>query len=294
MLTYLHPETVQKFLRGNSLERVQISLAFLARLGEAFQQMPYENLTKLVRCHSISDVEARIRLPQLLYEEFLRFGTGGTCFSMTYFMQTILRSCGFETYPIMADRPLAPNTHCLSVILIEGNKYILDPGFMINRPLLLTQQPKKYILEHNNIIIGEKGTVPIPEHQMKYFVELKSDNTLPFETTDEEISEYTMATFLGDKLDIRYFMKDKLISEEQFLKFWLDSFSWSGLNSVSITQITDGGYIYARNNFLRTTTSKGRKQERVKNELELTLGKTFGIDMRIIRHAFEVLNDKQR
>jgi arylamine N-acetyltransferase len=293
MLTYLHPEAVKKFLRRNNLENSQVSLLFLTKLGEAFQKMPYENLTKLIRYNAMGDTEARIRLPELLYEEFLRFGTGGTCFSMTYFLQTILRSCGFETYPIMADRPLAQNTHCLSIIILEGKKYILDPGFMINQPLELTRLPTKHILRHNNIIIGAKGTIPLPEEQSKYFAGL-NERSLPFEATNDERNHYTIATFLGQKLVVRYFLKDMPVAEDSFLEHWTSSFGWPTLSNVSITQVTDSGYHYARNDFLRTTTKDGRKQERLKNGLEFTLGKTFNIDMRIIRNAFEVLKAKRR
>lgn len=309
MLTYFHPEAVKRFLKTNNIEKESgPSLIFLEKLGKAFQKMPYENLTKLIRSHTIGDTESRIRLPELLFDEFLRYGTGGTCFSMTYFLQTILRSCGFDTYPVMADRPLAPNTHCASIVRIGSKKYLLDPGFMIDRQLELTRIPTRHDLRHNVIVIGEKGTVKIPPHQQRRFddynkkvgekivLPYKSDFSTPHSEARSITfsSHYMVATEMCGKVDIRYYMKDGHVDEEEFLGFWLDSFNWPTLKNISITQATDKGYIYARNNFIRTQTKEGRQQENIKRDLETIFGKTFGIDMHIITAAFEIIREVKR
>ena len=247
-------------------------------------------MTKIIRSHSISKPEARLRLPELLYEEFLRYGTGGTCFSMTYFMQTILRSCKFNTYAVIADRPLAPNTHCLSIININGKKYILDPGFMIDKPLPLTKIPTKHLLRHNTIIIGAKDSIPIPERQMKYFEEYRTKRGLDLFHEISSKNEYIIAMHTQNRTDIRYLFKDQSVNAEKFLDFWLSSFNWPTLRNISITTATNNGYIYARNNFLRTSMKDGKKQERIKKDVELKLGKTFNIDWKIITTAFEILN----
>lgn len=267
MLTFSHPEVVKKFLRLNGLDKFAPTSVFLKKLALAFQKMPYENMTKLIRARTHnSDLPARLRLPEILYEEHLEFGTGGTCFSMTYFMQTILRSCDFSTYPIMADRPLAPDTHCASVVLLDGKHLLIDPGFMIDEPLELTKIPTRYELRHTTILIGAKNT-DLPE------------------------DSYVLSTIMGNKSTIRYYLKDRPVPADEFLNFWLDSFNWPTLRNISITSKADNGYIYARNNFIRTTTREKKSQERIKNALELTLGKTFHIDARIIRSAFEALRE---
>lgn len=267
MLTYMHPEAVRRFAEKNGLGGLRPSLETLTRLGGAFGRIPYENLTKIIMFHTASDLAAAIRLPELLYEEHLRFGTGGTCFSMTYFLQTILRSFGFNTYPVSADRPLAPNTHCASIIMLDNKKYLLDPGFMIDRPLLLTEIPTRHSLRHTDIIIGSRDAVPISPPR------------------------YTLTTVVRDKTNIRYYLKDSALSEERFYELWLDSFRWPGLRNASIAVTTANGYIYARNNFLRTTTREGKDQLRIRAGLDSELGKRFNIDSRIIKAAFEALRE---
>jgi len=297
MLSFLHPDVVRRFFDVNSLHNVSISLESLRAIGRSFQGIPYENLTKMIRLFKSNSKLPDIRLPDVLLEEHLRLGTGGTCFSMTYFLQTILRQVGFDTYPIMADRPLAPNTHCASVVILDQKKYLIDPGFMIDDPILMTDIPTTYDLNHTTIIIGRKGTIPIPDHQLHYFEALAQkrhhEGRLPFEE-NLTIPTYTIATVTQNKPTIRYFFKDDSISADDFLDFWHDSFSWTSLHNLSITVATENGYIYSRNNFLRTTTSDGRKQERIKKGLDLALGKTFNIDRQIIREAFEVLDERRR
>jgi len=291
MLTFSHPEAVNKFLTDNSISQRLPSLELLETIGRNFQKIPYENITKIIRSHTINDIDSRIRLPELLYEDYKRYGTGGTCFSMTYFLQTILRSCGFKTYPVIADRPLAKNTHCLSIVELNAEKYILDPGFMIDSPLLLTKIPKANILRHNQIIIGAKGSIDIPLNQLKYFEDLalKSKEILPYQETDLDTNSYMIATKMHGRTDIRYYFEDTPLETDKLLKYWLDSFDWPGLRSISITQATDNGYLYARNNFLRKNTYEGKRQERIKEDIALTLRKTFNIDEQIIESAFDII-----
>ncbi len=296
MLTFLHPEVVKRFFEVNNLHDLSPSLESLRAIGRSFQRIPYENLTKMIRLYQSNAEHPDIRLPEVLLEEHLRLGTGGTCFSMTYFLQSILRQVGFETYPVMADRPLAPNTHCASIVILDQKNYLIDPGFMIDDPVLMTDTPTTYDLNHTTIIIGRKGTIPIPDHQLHYFKDLAQkrayEKNLPFEE-NMNVPTYTIATITNDKPTIRYFFKNDPISADDFLDFWRDSFNWTSLHNLSITVATERGYIYSRNNFLRTTTHDGRKQERIKKGLDLALGKTFNIDRRIIREAFEVLDERR-
>jgi arylamine N-acetyltransferase len=288
VLTYFHPVAVKRFLKANNLENFSATLEFLEKFGAAFQKMPYENMTKLIRAHAFHEPAARLRLPEVLYDEHLRSCTGGTCFSMTYFMQTILRHCGFDAYPVIADRPLAPGTHCLSIIRLGGVKYILDPGFMIERPLALSAAPSMHVLRHNNIIVGARGAVPVPPHQVKYFGDLMAKFGIEAASQD---AQYAIATETLGKTNIRYFFRDSELTADDFLKFWLDSFDWPTLRNISITVATDDGYVYARNDFLRKTTREGKTQERIKSGIDAKLSRVFGIDRRVISDAFEVLRE---
>lgn len=290
MLTFIHPKAVTRFLKTHNLRNFSPSLDFLKSLARLFQKMPYENLTKLIRYHSISDQQARLRLPELLFEEYLQFGTGGTCFSMTYFMQTILRSCGYKTYPVIADRPLSPNTHCLSVVIIDNKKYIVDPGFLIDEPIEIKAGKSRYELRHNTIILGQRSFIKIPEKQMLHFTGKIKDNNIILPYENEPLNnEYTIATIMHNKLTIRYFFKDLALDAEQFLFFWQDSFNWPTLRNLSISTATDSGYTYSRNNFMRKNSAEGRKQIKIKKEIDITLGKEFNIAPDIIKHAFEIL-----
>src|SRR5262249_12827325 len=80
--------------------------------------------------------EAR-RGPDEVLADHAAFGTGGTCFSLTATMLHLVRALGFEAEPILADRRYGADTHCAMLVWLDAVPHLLDPGYLIVRPLAI-------------------------------------------------------------------------------------------------------------------------------------------------------------
>ena len=113
---------------------------FLKSIVLHFSALPYENLSKIVKHHDFEDTTEKIRLPDEVMHDHAEFGLGGTCFALTFFLQSILEYNGFACYPVMADMRYGPNTHSALVVILNNKKLLVDPGYLLNNPLELQEQ----------------------------------------------------------------------------------------------------------------------------------------------------------
>ena len=82
---------VRSFLNHFHLQKKAPDLSFLTELTRAFCKIPYENATKLLKGRSGAEGAKRLRLPEEVLEDYLRFGAGGPCFSLTFFLFLVAR-----------------------------------------------------------------------------------------------------------------------------------------------------------------------------------------------------------
>ena len=129
-----HQDGTAAFLKASGLKKGPPEGDLLEKIVEAFSQYPYENISKIIKLNRHLDEAYPIRLPEEVIEDHLTAGLGGTCFSMTFTLQTILVQNGFDCYPVMADMRAGRNIHCALVASVEGRKYLLDPGYLLGRP----------------------------------------------------------------------------------------------------------------------------------------------------------------
>ena len=104
-------------------------------VAAAFSSLPYENLTKILK-HDREGGVAR-RGPEEVIRDHIRLGSGGTCFSLTAALLHVLRALGLRAEPILADRHYGENTHCALLVWLDGEPHLLDPGYLILKPLAL-------------------------------------------------------------------------------------------------------------------------------------------------------------
>jgi len=265
MLTYNHPEAVSRFLKGVDFSP---DIDGLARLTTAFLRFPYENFSKIIRYNTVKDEVSRLRLPDTIVRENEESGLGGTCFSLTYFFETVLKETGFECYSVMVDRSYGKNTHCAMIVTLDGQKYLVDPGFCLSRPIPLTDKETEYNLPHNTYIV-QSAPPPIPSP-------LRGER---------EGGGYTISTKQLGRTKPRYFLKDSPVSSADFLKHWQESFSWPMMRQICVTKLGEDGYTYLRNDFLRNVTSDGKKQERIKNLFGKNVESRFGISAKKAEEA---------
>ena len=79
-----HDEGVKRFLEFFKLKRKKPDSIFLQELLLHFSNLPYENLSKIIKLDNDWDSENKIRLPEELIEDYISYKLGGTCFSLTF------------------------------------------------------------------------------------------------------------------------------------------------------------------------------------------------------------------
>jgi len=283
ILTYRHPDVTAEFLKDKGVKGRDLGLLYLKEITKAFSSIPYENITKIIAAAE-GDGISRLRLPEVLYSDHIRFGTGGTCFSMTYFLVSILCDLGFSAYPVLADRPLVPNSHAACIVLIGGRRYLIDPAFMIDEPLLISEERSVYHLAHNSFLIGRKRDVEIDGAQLEYLRGFRG-SCIPYWEREEGC--YVVAT-LRPRLKVRYLFSCEPANDFKFLSCWLDSFDWPGMKNISIARPLKDGYMYIRGDLLRIEGGFGRRQERIKDDWVSVIRSVIGLDRRLVERCLEI------
>jgi N-hydroxyarylamine O-acetyltransferase len=110
--------------------QVHPTLATLQRLHlRHVQAIPFENLNPLLRRPVRLDVEA-------VQEKLVLGGRGGYCFEQNLLFSRVLEAVGFRITPLAArvlwnrpETPVAPRSHMLLRVEVEGDPYIADVGF---------------------------------------------------------------------------------------------------------------------------------------------------------------------
>jgi len=107
-----HKQSVRQFVAFFHLHQHLPDMAFLVRVLTHFAKLPYENISKIVKLQENYTTSTRLRLPEEVMADYVEHRLGGTCFSLTFFLQTILTDCGYLCYPIIAHMPRMRNSHC--------------------------------------------------------------------------------------------------------------------------------------------------------------------------------------
>lgn len=259
-----HKDSVGQFLDHFNIKTQKPHLHFLQEIISHYAQIPYENISKIIKLKHHWDEWQKIRLPEEVIDGHVSFKLGGTCFSLTYFLQTILRQNGFTCYPVMADMRAGKNIHCSIVVVLDNTKYLIDPGYLLNQPMeIQPQKPRLYRTEHSGVEL------------------LFNRRTGYFE----------LFTFNQSQTKWRYQFKDRPCPPEEFLQHWFASFQKPTMHGICLTKITQEGLIYVHKNYLRETTFTGKRSTKIKKNYHATIHRIFGIDAQLIEEAQAALQD---
>lgn len=197
-----------------------------------------------------------------LMEDHIRNHFGGTCFSLTFFLQTILTLKGFQCYPVMAYMRWGKNVHCALIVILNGQKFLVDPGYLLTRPMKI--QSRSSILYHHKA----------------------SGVELDFDFSKET---YHVFTFSQTEKKWRYRFRDQPVSAQDFLRFWLSSFHWNSMHGLCLTKIEKDRMIYIHKTFMRETTFQGKRNFNIKKTVHETIEKIFHIDSVVVEEALSAL-----
>ena len=102
------------------------------------RNVPFENVTKLLRAHDSPGADAARRTPAIFWSDHLARGTGGTCFAATEAFRALLAEAGLPAEPAFAELPREePRGHVVLLVDCGGEPWLSDVGYALAAPLPL-------------------------------------------------------------------------------------------------------------------------------------------------------------
>jgi arylamine N-acetyltransferase len=257
-----HGDGAVAFMKATGLKEDRPGLELLEKIVEAFSRYPYENISKIIKLSGHLEDDVQIRLPEEVISDHLQEKLGGTCFSLTFTLQTILADNGFDCYPVMAHMKVGRNIHCALVAVVNGIRYLIDPGYLLGRPVELH-----------------------PEKPFSFWNEF-SRVELFYQPGD---GAYHLYTFTGSERKWRYSFVDTPTGPVDFLHHWRASFHKNAMHGICLNRVTPKGLIYVRKRFMRRITVGGKKNINIKRNYHAAIQETFGIRKEVVEQALAAL-----
>lgn len=259
---------VINFLDKAGIRSSQSRKEQLIKVVYNFSELPYENITKIIKFHQANNLDLARRLTNEVLEDFNKWHTGGTCFSLTSTLKEILNELSIESEIMMGDMKVGKNVHCaLRATLSSGEDFLLDPGYLINQPLRLQ--------------------VSIPT------IHKTGMNTLIIEPTINQVYYDVFVLRNGNK-KWRYRLHSKPPTDKDFVNYWNTSFSMNMNKALTISKASNDGQIYFSRSRLQFVNYKTRKTQNVRGREILTINKIFEINKSIIEQAHNLLNTPEK
>ncbi len=253
------PNAKQLFFEHFSLPSGDPEFDLLRSVAVHFSRIPYENLTKIITKYTVEDPGERLRGPEEVMRGFIADHTGGTCFSLTWCLGSILSASGYRCYPVMADMKRA-NIHCALVVHVLKNRYLIDPGYLLGEPVMLGSSPVSIPTGFGTVELRPKG-----------------------------MESYDLYTVTGNEKKWRYRVRTTPVAQNQFIRFWKESFSLPMMNSLQLTKLTGNGHLYIKNHHLRLRRDDLKINENIRKELESRVESEFGISREVTAEAREYI-----
>lgn len=252
-------ELAHEFLARHRISLHQPPEQLLHQIAAAFSMLPYENLSKVLRDAQGNLPEEIRRLPSEVLSDYYRFGAGGTCFSLTWTLLHLLRALGFHAEPLLADRRYGLDTHSALVVWIDGVKHLLDPGYLLTKPVPL----------------AEPGRIIVPTS----FHELQ----LQPEATQQKLELHTQ---YQDKLTYRLTYKTEPVDTATFLKAWDASFDFDMMKYPVLSRIlTDKQYYLQKNRLMIRSRDATQLVDLTAETLPAAMQQHFGLHPSLIQQA---------
>lgn len=244
-------EAIEFFLEKLNVKPSFPDLNLLKQVVSKLKILPYENISKILEAEE-KFLEKKLRTPYYIVKDFFESGTGGTCFSLVYFTKNVFHFLGFNTKFFLADRTYGENTHCGIIVELNNRDYLVDVGYLIYTPIEIKDERVFFKNKAYNFILENKG---------KY------------------MDVYTITK--GGNLKFRYRIKNKEVSEEEFIEAWKRSFEFEMMNHLVITKELPDGVVYLRDrHYHKILNGKTFYRELDGMEIEKVI-KEIGIDKNV-------------
>jgi arylamine N-acetyltransferase len=247
---------VRRFLERYALVPGKADLAFLSELVRAYSALPYENVTKILKDSRGIGFAQKFRLADEVFEDHLRWNTGGTCFSLCNALQELLATCGFQSFIAMGDMHYGANIHCAIIVALNEQSYLVDPGYLLHQPIPLPETEIRFPTSMNTVILKNEGT-----------------------------SNYSLFTEEHSGMKWRYRLKAVPTSRDEFENHWANSFSLNSMETVILTRSNESGRLYYRKNRMELVQPHQRIKQKIARDDHQTLSQLFGVPADLISQA---------
>lgn len=237
--------------------------AVIEQCARAFSALPYENLTKIIKSDSVLSPNSALRFPEEVLSDHLRWGTGGTCFSLTAALIAVFNELGYDAQPLLADRHYGINTHCGLVVMHGKQSLLIDPGYLLFIPTPLPAVTSSVIaLDYTSI-------------------ELRPSEG------DRRIE---LATLVRGNRKVRLTYKRNPVDAVTFKRAWIDSFSWEMMTYPVLTRSSAGKHLYLQGSSASVRTSERIERYELDSSEQLAfIRENMGVDSHILLKAWEVV-----
>ncbi len=262
-----HRNATETFFKHFSLSPMGPVTEFLREVMDRYTTIPYENLSKIIRRKAAVSEEERLRLPEELFTDYVERGLGGTCFSLSYYLMTILHNAGLSSCICMAHMGNRENVHCVVIVETPEGKYLLDPGYVVTTPVR--------ILHDSPVFLRTTFTC----------IRLQYDR-----------SRDLFQLFSGEsgREKLRYRFRDMPVNPEEFIVHWQRSFEMETLNNICISLRRGDTLVYLHGNYYRENRIDGFRKKRIKDDLYGTIQRVAGVRGGIVEEAMGALRKQRR
>lgn len=254
---------VQRFCTRYGIDSSAPQKTVVEQTARAFSMVPYENLTKIIKTDALVNHQSALRFPDEVLSDHLRWGTGGTCFSLTAAIIAVYGALGIEAQPLLADRHYGTDTHCGLVVMHENATLLIDPGYLF--------------------------FVPTPLPEITTVAVALGYTTIELCPIDGG-RRVELVTIVKGSRKLRLTYKRAPVDPETFVKAWEASFAWEMMTYPVLTRCTAGEHLYMQGASVALRTAQKTTRSKLDpSEQMVFIGSTMGISREVITKAWGVL-----
>ncbi len=254
-----------RFLKDFGFDGEHPSLDHIAAVSRYFSRLPYENISKILK-RSMDKQETLFRLPEEVIDDHFSWHAGGTCFSLTYFLVGIYRVLGYEAEALICSLNWGSNNHAAVQLNFNGRVFLIDPGYMIFKPL------------------------PLEARSVQNRISADTGISLRFQ---EDSDTYALYTFRNNQFIRRYQFENRAVPLEIFSKHWKASFELPGMNELTLTRVSGYEMLFIQGDFIKITSPEQIQKLRESDTAERLIREKFRIPEGKLEEAKFILKQRR-